>query len=74
VRTKETEHQAQIADRSFRLKNIRGVFEARNCEEIKNRNIILIDDVITTGATLSEAKKVLERAGARSVIAFTIAH
>jgi competence protein ComFC len=41
---------------------------------IKNKNIILIDDVTTTGATLSEARKVLKQAGAKKVIAFTIAH
>ncbi|MES2023125.1 MAG: ComF family protein [Patescibacteria group bacterium] len=68
------EHQARITDRSKRLKNIIGSFAVQNLEKIKNRNIILIDDVTTTGATLNEAKKMLKQAGAKKVIAFTVAH
>ena len=44
------------------------------CENIKNRNIILIDDVLTTGATLTEAKKTLKKSGVKKIIAFTVAH
>lgn len=74
IKPKETEHQARIEDRSKRLKNIIGSFAVKNGELIKNKNIILIDDVTTTGATLHEAKKMLGQASARKVIAFTIAH
>ncbi len=74
VKPKDTMHQAHIENRSERLKNIIGSFGVINEKQIKNRNIILIDDVTTTGATLSEAKKVLKDAGARKIIAFTIAH
>jgi len=78
IKTKETEHQARIKNRNERLKNIIGSFAIKNTEKntslIKNRNIILIDDITTTGATLSEARKVLKQAGARKVIAFTVAH
>ena len=74
IKPKDTEHQAHIEDRATRLKNIIGSFAIKNPEKIKGRNIILIDDVITTGATLTEAKKTLKRAGARKVIAFTVAH
>jgi predicted amidophosphoribosyltransferase len=41
---------------------------------INGKNIILIDDITTTGATLSEARKVLKKAGAKKIIAFTVAH
>ncbi|MFA6520553.1 MAG: phosphoribosyltransferase family protein [Candidatus Paceibacterota bacterium] len=74
IKPKETLHQAQIKNRSARLKNIIGSFIVKNENLIKNKNIILIDDILTTGATLSEAKKVLRQAGARKVIAFTVAH
>lgn len=74
IKPRDTTHQAHIENRGERLKNIIGSFAIRNVELIKNRNIILIDDVTTTGATLSEAKKVLKNAGTRKVIAFTIAH
>jgi ComF family protein len=74
IKPKETEHQARIKDRGVRLKNIVGSFAIKNPELIKKKNIILIDDITTTGATLSEARKVLRHAGARKVIAFTVAH
>jgi competence protein ComFC len=76
IKPKETEHQARLKDRRTRLKNIVGSFavKEKNINLIKNRNIILIDDITTTGATLVEAKKVLKNAGARKIIAFTIAH
>ena len=48
--------------------------ENKNTGLVKGRNIILIDDITTTGATLNEARKVLKKGGARKVIAFTVAH
>ena len=78
IKPKDTEHQARLRDRRTRLKNLIGSFVIKNGEEnllkIKNRNIILIDDVTTTGATLSEARRILKKSGARKVIAFTVAH
>lgn len=74
IKIKETEHQANIKDRRDRLKNLVGSFYVKNPEVIKSKNIVLIDDVLTTGATLTEAKKILKKNGARKIIAFTIAH
>ncbi len=76
IKIKDTEHQARIENRRERLSNVVGSFSVRNenINQIKGRNIILIDDVATTGATLNEAKKILKQAGARKVIAFTLAH
>ncbi|MCX6752216.1 MAG: hypothetical protein NTZ87_01815 [Candidatus Nomurabacteria bacterium] len=59
IKPKETEHQARIESRSQRLKNIVGSFAVKNAEKVKNRNIILIDDITTTGATLNEATTIL---------------
>lgn len=74
TKPKETQHQAHIENRSYRMQNMVGSFVVKNPELIKDRNIILIDDVVTTGATLTEAKKMLKEAGAKKIIAFTIAH
>jgi predicted amidophosphoribosyltransferase len=76
IKPKDTEHQARIKNKQNRLKNISGSFTIKNKNEnlIKGRNIILIDDILTTGATLSEARKVLKNNGARKIIAFTVAH
>ncbi|MFA6000219.1 MAG: ComF family protein [Candidatus Paceibacterota bacterium] len=74
IKIKDEKHQAHLSDRRERLENIVGSFVVKNPEMIKNKNIILIDDVTTTGATLEEAKKTLKKSGSRKVIAFTIAH
>lgn len=74
IKSKDTKHQAQIENRGERLKNILGSFAVKNEMLIKKRNIILIDDITTTGATLAEAKRTLRQAGARKIIAFTVAH
>lgn len=74
IKIKETEHQAKIKDRKDRLKNLSGSFAVKNGELIKGRNIILLDDVTTTGATLNEARRMLKQSGAKKVIAFTLAH
>lgn len=61
--------------RAERDKNIRGSFLVPNkyTSEIKNKDVILLDDVMTTGATLSECCRVLKQAGAGSVYAVTLA-
>jgi len=74
IKNKETTHQAQVKNKKERLQNLIGSFSVINKELIKNRNIILLDDVVTTGATLKEAKKELKKNGARKIIAFTVAH
>lgn len=71
---KDLESQTSVKGRNERLKNIKGCFAVRDPEKIKNANIILIDDVITTGATMSEAKKTLLDAGARQILCFALAH
>ncbi|MEI7513717.1 MAG: hypothetical protein WCJ74_03805, partial [bacterium] len=71
---KENESQAHTKNKIERLKNIKDSFAVYEAEKILGQNIILIDDVWTTGATLDEARKELLMAGARSVVAYTIAH
>ncbi len=74
IKPHDTKHQAQVENRNERLKNIVGSFDIKNPEKIKGRNIILIDDVTTTGATFNEARKILKKHGAKKIIAFAIAH
>jgi len=59
--------------RAERLKNLSGVFECDDKKLIKDKNILLVDDVMTTGATLNECAKVLREAGARQVLGAVIA-
>jgi len=73
TKIKETPHQSTLKNKSERLRNLKGCFFA-DTEKVKNRNIILIDDVITTGTTMEEAAKTLREAGAKKIIGFSLAH
>jgi competence protein ComFC len=74
IKTKETTPQAKIRNRNQRLKNLRGVFNTIKNINLSNKNVILVDDVVTTGSTLIEARRALKEAGVKRVIAITIAH
>jgi len=50
-----------------RRENIKGVFHVRRPKNIVGKNILIVDDVMTTGATFSELRRVLKRAGAANV-------
>ena len=67
---KKTSRQAEL-NRLERLKNPVGAFTAKR--KIDGQNIILVDDVFTTGATLNECAKILKQAGAGLVWAITLA-
>lgn len=56
-----------------RYKNIKDVFKIEKTDKIKNKRIILVDDICTTSATLEECSKVLKEAGAIEVVALVIA-
>ncbi|MGH9603883.1 MAG: ComF family protein, partial [Terriglobales bacterium] len=56
-----------------RRENIRGAFEVTRPEEIAGKEVLLVDDVFTTGTTVSECAKVLRRAGAERVLVATVA-
>ena len=68
-----TKSQVEVKNKEERLANIIGSFEVRNPEKIKGKKIILIDDVLTTGATMREAKKVLKQAGVKKVAGVVVA-
>jgi ComF family protein len=63
VRHRHTQPQAALPP-SRRLENVRGAFRVRRPDVVKDARVLLVDDVLTTGATCSEAAKVLKQAGA----------
>ena len=74
VRTRATKSQGRLRTRE-RERNVRGAFavRARRLEQLRDRRIILVDDVMTTGATATASAKALLRAGAAAVDVLTLA-
>lgn len=66
----QTQTHLSVAERES---NVKGAFGLKNAAGIEGRNIILADDVITTGATVQECAKVLMNAGACSVFVVSVA-
>jgi ComF family protein len=71
TRTRETLSQVGLT-RSERIQNVKDAFVA-NSRHVRDRDVLLVDDVATTGATLSACARALRLAGARGVRAVTVA-
>lgn len=71
-RTRETHSQIGLTSHQ-RRENLRGAFAVARAEEVTGREILLVDDVFTTGTTVTECAKVLRRAGADQVWVATVA-
>jgi len=71
-RSKFTLSQTGLS-KSARGKNIKGAFVVKDQEKVSGKDIILIDDVFTTGATINECAQTLLKAGAHNVAALTLA-
>jgi competence protein ComFC len=71
-RTRYTTTQTAY-DRAERIENLRGAFRLRKNQDVRDLRVLLIDDVLTTGSTLSECARVLKDAGAVSIHAATAA-
>jgi len=70
LKKKETPPQIGLSAKE-RLLNLKNAFEVKG--NIKGRRLLLVDDVMTTGATVTECSKVLMKAGAEEVIVLTLA-
>ena len=72
-RIRPTRTQSRLKDPAERKKNVEGAF-AYDGESLKGKRVLLVDDVVTSGGTVSECARVLKRAGARvDVFAATLA-
>ena len=57
-----------------RFKNVKKAFIIKDSSVIRDRNILLVDDVFTTGATVRECSRIMKKAGAQNVYVRTLAH
>jgi ComF family protein len=72
VRVRHTVPQVELKPKE-RRDNVKGAFAVPDPALVKSRNVLLLDDVYTTGATVRECAKVLRKAGARQVDILTVA-
>ena len=73
VRVRYTKSQPMMASAAARARNVAGAFAVRRGHNFAGRNICLVDDIKTTGATLNECAKTLKEAGASKVFALVLA-
>ena len=70
-------HRATVSQigltRPQRAENIRGAFQVVPLNRVQGRDILLVDDVLTTGTTASECARILRKAGAKNVWVATVA-
>lgn len=74
LRKTRSTHTQKGLSAAQRLQNLRGAFCVENAERIEGRRVLLVDDVITTGATVSSCAAALMKAGALEVFAVAAAH
>ena len=72
VKYKENKTQSSL-NKLQRLENVKNVYKVQNTAKIKEKKVLLFDDIYTTGATVNECAKVLKQAGAKEVGILTIA-
>ena len=72
VRNRNTRPQIELK-KDERKQNVAGAFSIRPSRHIKGKSLILVDDVYTTGATMSECAKILKHAGAKEIWAMAVA-
>ncbi len=71
-KTKETVSQTK-ENKQERFENIKGSFQIKDEKAVKGKNVGVVDDVLTTGATLEEIAQILKKAGVSKVFIITIA-
>ena len=72
-KTRHTKRQSELNDASMRAANASGAYSVVDPAKVAGRRILLIDDIVTTGATLAECSRVLRTAGAESVVCAVLA-
>lgn len=74
VKVKDTPSQVTMKSRQARLQNLRGAFAVTDANQAENRTVLIIDDVLTTGATIEEVARTLKAAGVKDTLAAVLAH
>lgn len=72
-KVRDTKAQSLLKDFRQRQENVKGVYHCFDPDAVVGKHVLLIDDIVTTGSTLTECASVLKAAGAASIYALTVA-
>ncbi len=72
IKIKDTPPQASL-EAKLRRENVKGAYKIGQKDKIRNKIVLLVDDVFTTGSTIEECSRILKEAGAREIRAITVA-
>ena len=72
IKTKNTKVQSTLT-KTQRIENVKNAFFVTDTTKVKDKKVVLIDDIYTTGCTVNECSKVLKQAGAKEICVVTIA-
>lgn len=72
IKVKNTKVQSTL-NKTQRIQNIKDAFAVTDVEKIKDKKIILVDDIYTTGSTVNECSRILKQAGVKEICVVTIA-
>ena len=73
IRKRNANAQSLAKNSNERLKNVKNAFEITKSEAFMGKTVLLVDDVVTTGATLNECARLIKDAGAEKVLCVTAA-
>ena len=71
-RSRSTDAQSLLG-KGNRQENVRNAFRVTNKDMVKDKSVLIVDDIMTTGCTVDECSRMLKEAGAKSVIAAVVA-
>lgn len=74
VRVKNTKQQSLVKDKKERHENVKEAFKMIDSFCVEGKNVLVVDDVYTSGASMKEVVGVLKKAGAKTVWGFSLAH
>ena len=69
----KAKRQRECATTAERMENVRGCYAVQDAALVSGKNVIVVDDIVTSGATMQSCASVLRRAGARSVTGVALA-
>lgn len=72
IKTRNVIEQSKLK-KEDRIKNIQGIYKLNNKEKLKNKNVIILDDIYTTGSTVNECSKILRQAHPKKICVLTLA-